>query len=294
MSRNQAPDTQVKSSIPMPAQAVAAPSSSYAVQKWQHGQLAELDDWVAEEVPIALVYNGISHAVMLATPADLNDFALGFSLSERIIEHAGELYDVEIVQQPKGLELHMQIAAERFMQLKQRRRSMSGRTGCGLCGAESLDQAMRLPTEVISLADRIHSTALHLAQQHMQQHQKLQALTGATHACAWVEPDGTIASLREDIGRHNALDKLIGAQARLSARQSGIQPGFVLTTSRASYEMVQKVASANIAVLVAISAPTGLAIRIARSCGITLVGFARDQQHVIYSHPQRILHKEII
>ena len=264
-------------------------STSCSVEKWNNGQLETQDDWVAEEVPIALVYNGISHAVMLATPQDLKDFALGFSLSEGILSSPAQLYDLEVVQQCNGLELQMQIAAEQFMQLKQRRRSMTGRTGCGLCGAESLDQAMRIPHNVIPVSQRISSSAIALAYDNIRAQQKLQALTGATHACAWVAPDGSISCLREDVGRHNALDKLLGAIVHMQDRQSG----FVLTTSRASYEMVQKVASAGIGMLVAISAPTGLAIRIAQSCGITLIGFARGQQHVIYSHPQRINHKEI-
>lgn len=275
-----------------PACATSAPlisdsaSTLCSVEKWNSGQLEKQDDWVAEEVPIALVYNGISHAVMLATPQDLKDFALGFSLSEGILSSPGQLYDLEIVQQRNGLELQMQIAAEQFMQLKQRRRSMTGRTGCGLCGAESLDQAMRIPHNVIAVSQHIPSSAIGLAYENIRAQQKLQALTGATHACAWVMPDGTIGTLREDVGRHNALDKLLGAIIQIQDRESG----FVLTTSRASYEMVQKVASAGIGMLVAISAPTGLAIRIAQSCGVTLIGFARGQQHVIYSHPQRITH----
>ncbi len=271
-----------------------ATTGTYPVLKWDDGRIENLDDCVAEEVPVAMVYNGISHAVMLATPQDLADFALGFSLSEGILSSAEELYDIEIMPQAKGIELHMQIATERFQQLKERRRSMSGRTGCGLCGSESLDQAMRIPNsihspKVVNIADRIQSQSIYLAHQNIYKQQQLQTLTGATHASAWVKPDGSIAMLREDVGRHNALDKLIGARAH----QHDTQPGFVLTTSRASYEMVQKVACAGISMLVAISAPTGLAIRIARDCGVTLVGFARNNQHVVYSRPDRILHKEI-
>ena len=268
---------------------INSPSRCYPVERWNKGELEKKNDWVAEEVPIALVYNGISHAVMLATPQDLEDFALGFSLSEGILNSPDELYDLEVVQQCNGLELQMQISAERFMQLKQRRRSMTGRTGCGLCGAESLDQAMRVPQDLIPLAQQIPDGAIDRAYQGIREQQQLQAVTGATHACAWVLADGSITLLREDVGRHNALDKLIGAIARISDRQSG----FVLTTSRASYEMVQKVASAGIGMLVAISAPTGLAIRISQNCGVTLVGFARGKQYVVYSHPQRIKHKEI-
>lgn len=264
-----------------------ATSSSHQVLKWAEGHVHKLDDTVAEEVPIAMVYNGISHAVMLATPQDLEDFAVGFSLSECIIASAKEIRDVEVVPQANGIELHIDLAQERFQMLKQRRRSMTGRTGCGLCGAESLEQAMRIPTNVVNIAERIPSQSIYKAHQNIRKEQKLEAMTGATHACAWVKPNGDIETVREDVGRHNALDKLIGARARAGSNS----PGFVLTTSRASYEMVQKVATAGIPILVAVSAPTGLAIRIAENCGVTLVGFARNQQHVIYSRPERILHK---
>ncbi|HEU4709767.1 MAG TPA: formate dehydrogenase accessory sulfurtransferase FdhD [Methylophilaceae bacterium] len=243
---------------------------------------------MAEEVPVAMVYNGVSHAVMLATPRDLEDFALGFSLTEGIAATVGDIYGVEVVPQNQGIELHIELAAEQFHKLKERRRSMTGRTGCGLCGSESLDQAMRIPETVPETALRVKSAALHRALVQIRTQQRLQAETGATHACAWVNADGEVTLLREDVGRHNALDKLIGA--RLLDGVKGM--GFVLTTSRASYEMVQKTAAAGIPMLAAVSAPTGLAIRIARQCGVTLVGFARETQHVIYSRPERILHEE--
>ncbi len=268
---------------------VDATTSIYPVQKSHQGRLEVLDDCVAEEMPIALIYNGISHAVMLATPQDLKEFALGFSLSEGILTSAKELYDIEIVHQEKGIELHLDVATERFQQLKERRRSMAGRTGCGLCGAESLEQALRIPETLIESALQFDSTAIYKAHQAIQAKQALQALTGATHASAWVNPDGEVVMVREDVGRHNALDKLIGAMAL----EGTSKEGFVLTTSRASYEMVQKVITAGIPMLVAISAPTGLAIRIAQGCGLTLVGFARSHQHVIYSRADRILYKEV-
>ena len=266
---------------------VDATTSIYPVQKSHQGQLEALDDCVAEEVPIALIYNGISHAVMLATPQDLKEFALGFSLSEGILTSPKELYDIEIVHQEKGIELHLEVATERFQQLKERRRSMAGRTGCGLCGAESLEQALRIPEALIESNLQFDSAAIYKAHQAIQAKQELQALTGATHASAWVNPDGEVMMVREDVGRHNALDKLIGAMALAGTSKEG----FVLTTSRASYEMVQKVITAGIPMLVAISAPTGLAIRIAQGCGLTLVGFARSHQHVIYSRADRVLYK---
>lgn len=265
-----------------------ATSSDYPVLKWEHGQAQALEDHVAEEVPVALVYNGISHAVMLATPQDLEDFALGFSLTEGIVSRPQDIYGIEALPQTNGIELHITLAAEQFHQLKLRRRNMTGRTGCGLCGAESLEQVMRVPLNVVPLGERIPSASLETAFEAISRQQQLQQLTGGTHACAWVSNAGEILLLREDVGRHNALDKLIGAIAKSGSGTAG----FVLTTSRASYEMVQKAASAGIPLLVAMSAPTGLAIKIARNCGITLVGFARHQKHVIYSCPERILHKE--
>ena len=260
-----------------------AASSRFLVHKWQAGKVSLLEDVVAEEVPVALIYNGISHAVMLATPQDLEDFALGFSLAEGILSHPKELYSIETVAQLTGIELRMEIAAERFHQLKEKRRSMTGRTGCGLCGAESLAQALRLPDTVNRSSETFSSAAILKALAAAHHNQPLQAETGATHASFWVTPDGEVEMAREDVGRHNALDKLLGAKAK-----GDIKHGFVLTTSRASYEMVQKAAVAGVAMLVAISAPTGLAIRMAEQCGITLVGFARAEQYVVYTHPHRI------
>lgn len=256
------------------------------VARWRNGTLSSAVDQVAEEVPIALVYNGISHVVMLATPADLADFALGFSLSEGVFRDKSDLYSVDVVAQSQGIELQMDVATACFMQLKERRRNLTGRTGCGLCGAESLDQALRLPAQSISLATlEIPAKSIELAFKTVQSHQPLQQVTGATHACAWVNMQGEIQLMREDVGRHNAMDKLIGALAKSPVPADG----FALTSSRASVEMVQKVASAGISMLAAISAPTGLAVRLADRYGVTLIGFLRDNQFVIYTHKHRIL-----
>lgn len=278
---------------------VNAPLSEVNVKRWRGSVCSEAKDEVAEEVPIALIYNGVSHAVMLATPQDLEDFALGFSLSEGILQNKSELYDVEIVAQSQGIELRLEVASEAFAKLKERRRNLTGRTGCGLCGAESLEQALRLPAlenpareKNDALQASIHeasgasikAASILVAFKALQTKQVLQQATGATHASAWVNAEGEVVMLREDVGRHNAMDKLIGALAK-SAKQ---QNGFVLTSSRASVEMVQKVALAGYHILAAISAPTGLAIRIAQTYGVTLVGFLREQQFVIYAHPQRI------
>ena len=271
-----------------------APLSEVNVKRWRDGKLAQAKDKIAEETPIALIYNGISHAVMLATPQDLEDFALGFSLSEGILQDKSELYGVEIVPQENGIELRLDVATEAFVKLKEKRRNLVGRTGCGLCGAESLEQALRLPpsNQNDALQPNIHaasrasifSRSIIAAFHAMQTKQVLQQATGATHACAWVNASGEVQLLREDVGRHNAMDKLIGALAKAPLHDNG----FVLTSSRASVEMVQKVAVAGYQVLAAISAPTGLAVRIAEAYGVTLVGFLREQQFVIYTHADRI------
>ncbi|MEO6117639.1 MAG: formate dehydrogenase accessory sulfurtransferase FdhD [Methylotenera sp.] len=258
--------------------------SSFDVSRWRNGEQKNIQDQLAEEVPVALIYNGISHAVMLATPQDLEDFALGFSLSEGILSDKSGLYGIEIREQANGIELHCEIASERFVQLKDRRRTLAGRTGCGLCGSESLEQAMRYPQK-LETRTVFHKSAIQHGLQTMPLQQKLQQQTGATHACAWVLEDGTVALVREDVGRHNALDKLIGAIAKNNKKHVG----FIITSSRASYEMVQKTASASINMLVAISAPTGLAIRVAEQCGLTLVGFARENSYVVYSHPENLV-----
>nr|WP_082708369.1 formate dehydrogenase accessory sulfurtransferase FdhD [Marinobacterium profundum] len=236
-------------------------------------------DCIAEEVPVALVFNGISHAVMMTSPMDLEDFALGFSLTEGILQHPDELYEIEVVQEERGISVQMQISTQRLAQLKQHRRNLTGRTGCGLCGTESLEQAIRPVPQV--QAPPLSDQAIQRALGALQQHQPLQGLTGASHGAAWCNGDGEILLAREDVGRHNALDKLIGALVRADLPRDG---GFALVSSRASYEMVQKSCSAGIGALVAVSAPTALAIEQARLGGLMLVGFARPGRHVIY-HP---------
>jgi FdhD protein len=259
--------------------------NSYSVQQYRDGKFSMVDDRLAEEVPIALVYNGVSHAVMLATPQDLEDFALGFSITEGILQDKSELYDVVLKPQDNGIELHLEVSSQRFAQLKEHRRSMAGRTGCGLCGAESLSQVFRLPNVHNKPVEQtLKAESILKANHAMRDLQVLQQITGATHACAWADADGNLEMLREDVGRHNAMDKLIGALLK-----QGKTGGFILTTSRASYEMVQKVAMAGFSILTAISAPTGLAVRIAQQCDVTLLGFVREQQFVAYSHVNRII-----
>lgn len=261
----------------------------FAVARWQGSELALQVDEIAEEVPVALEYNGISHAVMLATPADLEDFALGFSLSEGLIASPRDIYDIEVDTRPDGIAVGLRIATEAFVRLKGRRRALAGRTGCGLCGTESLSEVMRPPARVRTEA-AFQSSALHAAFSRLHDQQALLAHTGATHAAAWMRADGKLALLREDVGRHNALDKLIGALTR-----SGEDPatGAILVTSRASYEMVMKAASAGVGVLAAISGPTALAVRLADEAGLTLAGFVRQGRHTVYTHARRILHDEV-
>jgi len=251
----------------------------YHGRRWRAGVVSEIDDTVAEETPVALVYNGISHVVMLATPLDLEEFALGFSLSEGVVGAAREVRDIEARAAGAGIEVSLEIAPEHFMALKARRRNMAGRTGCGLCGTESLEQVLR-PLPKLASRINIAPEAIHAAFGQLQKHQRLHALTGAVHACAWARPDGALELVREDVGRHNALDKLIGAMAH---GERAFGEGFAILTSRASSEMVQKAATVGIPLLAAISAPTGLAIRLAQDCGLTLIGFARGGSHTVYS-----------
>jgi FdhD protein len=266
------------------------PLSTYEVTQWQDGKQVKAQDCLAEETPVALIYNGVSHAVMLATAQDLEDFALGFSLSEGIVQTADELYGVEVRVQADGIELHCDIASERFMQLKDRRRTLAGKTGCGLCGAESLSQAMRYPQPLQSDV-MFTATSIKRGLIAIQQQQLMQQETGATHASAFVLADGTVSIVREDVGRHNALDKLIGALQKTRTQHEQQLDGFIITTSRASFEMVQKTATAGVVMLVAVSAPTGLAVRVAEQCGLALVGFARQNRFVVYSHNERVLNQ---
>ncbi|RIX46923.1 MAG: formate dehydrogenase accessory sulfurtransferase FdhD [Rhodocyclales bacterium GT-UBC] len=268
-----------------------AASSLHRVLRLQRGTFAEADDEVIEEVPVALVYNGISHAVMLASPCDLEDFAVGFSLSEGIVAQRREIYDLELKNTCDGIAIEMDIAPARFAALKERRRNLAGRTGCGLCGVDSLANLTRMPAAPLATpAWQLSPAAIAEGLRQLPHWQALREQTGAAHGAAWADLDGNIQFLREDVGRHNALDKLVGALARQTTATAS---GFALVTSRASYEMVQKAATAGISALVAVSAPTGLAIRQAEAAGILLVGFARAQQLVAYSGIDRLAQSDL-
>jgi FdhD protein len=259
------------------------------VTRVQGGVEEHADDWLAQEVPVAVLYDGEPFAVMMATPADLEDFAVGFSLTEGRIGDASAIRSVAILEGLEGIELNISTGSGSTEEPADPRqeRLMPGRSGCGICGSRTLEEVVRHPATV-GEGIRIDSATLERALASLRDSQPINAMTGSVHAAAWASEDGTIVKVREDVGRHNALDKLIGAMLR-----EGIDPqrGFAVITSRASYEMVTKAATAGISLLAAISAPTALAVHLARDCGVTLVGFARPGRHVIYTHPQRMVQR---
>ncbi|GGK05358.1 formate dehydrogenase accessory sulfurtransferase FdhD [Luteimonas terricola] len=263
----------------------AAGSVLRPVERWRHGDRRLLDDHVAEEVPVAFVYNDEPFAVMMATPADLADFATGFALSEGIVGNADELGIERIEELIEGIEIRLRIPAARAEALALRRRSMSGRSGCGVCGSELLEAALRYPPPVATDV-RVSTPALRRALHELRAAQAVNALTGAVHAAGWASLDGALQLAREDVGRHNALDKLIGAMHATGHSAAG---GFLVVTSRASYEMAMKAASVGIAFMAAISAPTALAISLAERANLTLVGFAREDGQAVYTHGHRLL-----
>ncbi len=256
------------------------------VERWQGSQHSLQQDYIAEEVPVSLVYNGVPHVVMLATPTNLEEFTLGFSITEDIIKDPSELLSTRIYNRSNGIEVYLQIPKQRFDCLTDKGRNLTGRTGCGLCGTSTLQQVIRRPNPV---SDGLTLSAhdLLFALTDIKHRQNLNQLTGSVHAAAWAIPGQSVSELREDVGRHNALDKLIGLLLRTN---KDLTSGFVIVTSRASFELVQKAACVGITTLAAMSAPTGLAIRLADEAGLTLIGFARDDQYVIYTHPQRLIH----
>ncbi|MET0279836.1 MAG: formate dehydrogenase accessory sulfurtransferase FdhD [Steroidobacteraceae bacterium] len=255
-----------------------------AVRRWRDGSWENADDLVADEVPVALTFNSIPHVVMLATPRDLEDLGRGFAFTEALVAHPSEIRATELKHDGDALEVALSVPQERLVALLTQRRNLTGRTGCGVCGAETIAEAIRRPGPVAaggSIARELLARAL----REMRDWQQLNAATGSLHAAAWVSWQGEIRLVREDVGRHNALDKVIGALLAAGADRAD---GFLLVTSRASYEMAQKTATAGVRMLVAVSAPTALAVRLADEAGLTLVGFARDTQQVVYTHPERV------
>ncbi|MFT3820751.1 MAG: formate dehydrogenase accessory sulfurtransferase FdhD [Rubrivivax sp.] len=270
-----------------PAEALA-PLRSVAVRRWTSGSDAEALDWVCEEQPVSLQYDGIAHAVMMATPQDLEDFAVGFSLSEGIVDDRTELLDLDVEPHARGHVVSMRLTARRRAALDGRRRLLAGRSGCGLCGVDSLER-LDLRSRPVRARRGFDPARLAAAMVQLGRAQPLRELTGATHGAAWLSADGAdgaeIVAPREDVGRHNALDKTIGALVRQGLDPAG---GALLVTSRASYELVLKSAAAGAGVLAAMSAPTALAIRSAHELGLTLVGFARGASLVVYTHGWRL------
>ena len=241
---------------------------------------------LAEETPVAFVYNGISHVVMMASPINLEDFALGFSITEEIVSSSSDFYSVEINHIKDGIELKIEISSKCFMSLKERRRNLTGRTGCGLCGAETLSQVVKYKDNDFETSLTFGHDQIRYALDQFQNNQELQKKTGAAHAVALYDNLGKILLIREDVGRHNAFDKVIGAAIKQEIINKHC---FVITSSRASYEMIQKLSYINLSLIVAISAPTALAVRLASKIGVTLIGFARADRYTIYSHKERII-----
>jgi FdhD protein len=248
------------------------------------GQLVLGQRLIPEETAVAFVYNGSSHAVMMATPSDLEDFATGLSLTEGIVQSAEDITDLEIVTSEFGVELRMWISETSMQPYSTRRRHLTGPTGCGLCGIESLSEASR-PVRRVGAGFHLAPEAICAAMAALPPAQMLNRETRAVHAAAFWQPGKGIVAAREDVGRHNALDKLVGS---LAGRRIDGGSGIVLLTSRISVEMVQKTAILGASILVAVSAPTALAVRVAEACGMTLVAIARGQDFEIFSHPTRI------
>jgi formate dehydrogenase accessory protein FdhD len=263
----------------------AQPLLELPARRWDDGAVSERVETIAEETPVALVYNGIPHAVMMATPQDLEDFALGFSLTEELIASPADLQRVECVRYSQGIEVQILVAPEREAEIAARTRRLTGRTGCGICGADSVASVLKT-LHPVAAATTIRESAVRAAMSALTAHQTLNAAAGAVHAAGWANLDGSVDLVREDVGRHNALDKLIGALLR---RGTDPASGFVLVTSRASFERVQKTTRFGAALMAAVSGPTGLAVRIAQQAGLTLVGFARGSRLTVYTHPERLV-----
>jgi FdhD protein len=253
-------------------------------QIWREGGLSSGGRSIPEETAVAFTFNGGTYAVMMTTPQDLEDFAVGFSLSEGVISSSADIDSLDIVPLNDGVELRMWLSKPKADRLRERRRHIAGPTGCGLCGIESIAEAMR-PGAIVGHGRQFSPEQIMVAMQSLSSRQKLNIETRAVHAAAFWNVKNGIVALREDVGRHNALDKLSGALARASIVASD---GIILLTSRVSVEMVQKSAAIGVPVMVSVSAPTALAVRMAEAAGITLAAIARADGFEVFTHPYRI------
>jgi FdhD protein len=261
------------------------PVRTVSRQVWRDGSLSEGTRTIPEETALALTYNGGTYAVMMGTPRNLRDFAIGFSLSEGIIQSPDDIDTLDIVDLDDGIELRMWLAQSRADRLSERRRHIAGPTGCGLCGIDSIAEAVR-PAAIVAHGKSFSPREIMTAMQSVAPLQPINIETRAVHAAAFWTPSRGIAALREDVGRHNALDKLAGAVAQ---QKLVAGDGMVLLTSRVSVEMVQKAAAMGAPLMVAVSAPTALAVRMADAAGITLAAIARADGFEIFTHPGRIV-----
>ena len=258
----------------------AVPLLEHTALQWVAGSLTPRTERLIEETPVVLAYNGSAHVVMMTTPEYLEDFGVGFSLTEELIQSHSDIRSIEIVRYSQGIEVQMTVPAELAEQIGGRSRKMSGRTGCGICGSDTITDVLKA-LHPVRRDQAIPASSILRALEALSRHQPLNAASGAVHAAGWATAAGEIVLVREDVGRHNALDKLIGALVRGGTSPDG---GFLVVTSRASFEMVQKATVYGCPLLAAVSGPTGLAVRVAHQAGLTLVGFARDSRLTVYTH----------
>ncbi len=262
----------------------AEPLVPHTVTRWDGSTSTVREELLAEESPVTLVFNGVPHVVMMATPTNLVDFTLGFSYTEGLISSANDLLEVACIPHTRGMEMQARVTDEAMRVIEGRNRRLAGRTGCGVCGADSVDAVIR-PVPPVGPGRVISGRAIDRALEALVAKQELNRAAGAVHAAGWATADGEVLIVREDVGRHNALDKMIGA-----ALTQGIDPqsGFVVVTSRASIEMVQKAAMLGASLLVTVSGATALAVRMAHQAGLTLCGFAREGRRTVYTHVHRV------
>ncbi len=262
-----------------------APAINVQRQVWRESGFSEGRRSIPEETAVALTYNGGTYAVMMATPQDLEDFAIGFSLNEGVVRSPKDIETFEELEVDDGIELRMWLDNANAESLSERRRHIAGPTGCGLCGIDSIVEATR-PATIVGLGREFSPAQIMDAMQSIPALQKINIETRAVHAAAFWTPEQGVVALREDVGRHNALDKLAGSLARNNVKAGD---GMVLLTSRVSVEMVQKTASIGASVMVSVSAPTALAVKMAEKANITLAAIARSDGFEIFTHPHRIL-----